>query len=313
VRFQRMYRSFTANVGLKIVSLLFAVFLWLYVTAQIGERQTFRVPLVLANIPESLTVAREAPGEIAITMRSTRSELLKLRLLSNVRATVDLAAARQGRVIVPLSTALLNLPLGFKAEDAAIESPKSLTLDFERIVSVSATVTPVFRGSVPNGMILVGQPVVTPDRVLLRGPASAMNGITAVETESIDLRNKQGKSSHEVSLRPGGRRKAVPSKVLVEIEVSKRAVRTISGIPPTLLQGEEGYEIEYSPKTAALTVEGPEELVNRLVPDDVSIILNVPPGARGTNRIQPEVIVPQGIDTFFLDVVSFEVRVLSKR
>jgi hypothetical protein len=53
--------------------------------------------------------------------------------------------------------------------------------------------------------------------------------------------------------------------------------------------------------------------VNRLVPDDVSIILNVPPGARGTNRIQPEVIVPQGIDTFFLDVASFEVRVLSKR
>ena len=313
MRFQSIYRSFTANVGLKIVSLLFAVFLWLYVTAQIGERQTFRVPLVLANVPESLTVVREAPGEIAITMRSTRSELLKLRLLSNVRATVDLAAARQGRVIVPLSTAILNLPSGFKAEDAAIESPKSLTLDFERVVSVSATVTTVFRGSVPNGMILVGQPAITPDRVLLRGPASAMSGITAVETESIDLRNKRGKFSHEVSLRPGGRRKAVPSKVLVEIEVSKRAVRTISGIPPTLLQGEEGFQVEYSPKTAALTVEGPEELVNRLVPDDVSIILNIPPGARGTNRIQPEVIVPQGIDTFFLDVVSFEVRVLSKR
>jgi len=313
VRFRNVYRAVTANIGLKIVSLLFAVFLWLYVTAQIGEKQTFRVPLVLANVPESLTVVREAPADIAITMRSTRSELLKLRLLSNVKATVDLGAARGGRVIVPLSTAILNLPSGFKVEDAAIESPKSLTLDFERVVSVSAAVAPALRGAVPKGMILVGRPVVTPDRVLLRGPASAMNGITSVETEPIDLQNKRGKFSREVSLRPGGRRKAAPSRVLVEFEVSKRAVRTISGIPPTLLQGEEGLVVEFSPKTAALTVEGPETLVNRLVADDVSIILNIPPGARGINRIQPEVIVPQGIDTFSLDISSFEVKVSSKR
>ena len=45
VRFQNLYRAVTANIGIKIVSLLFAIFLWLYVTAQIGERQTFRVPL----------------------------------------------------------------------------------------------------------------------------------------------------------------------------------------------------------------------------------------------------------------------------
>ena len=85
------------------------------------------------------------------------------------------------------------------------------------------------------------------------------------------------------------------------------------GIPPTLLQVEEGFQIEYSPTTASLTVEGPEELVNRLVNDDLSIILSIPPGARGTSRIQPEVIVPQGIDTFSIDVDSFEVKVLPKR
>ena len=72
MRFQNLYRAVTENIGLKIVSLLFAVFLWLYVTAQIGERQTFRVPLELANIPESLTVVSEAPEEVAVTMRGAR-------------------------------------------------------------------------------------------------------------------------------------------------------------------------------------------------------------------------------------------------
>jgi YbbR domain-containing protein len=313
VRFQNLYRVVTENIGIKIVSVLFAIVLWLYVTAQIGEKQTFRVPLDLVNIPESLTVVSEVPREAAVTMRGARSELMKLRFLSRIRGTVDLGGARRGRVVVPLSAAILNLPAGFPAGDAAIEAPKSLTLDFELIVSAFVPVAPVFRGSVPDEMILVGQPSVSPARVLVRGPAAAMSGIAAVETEPIDLRNKRSGFSQEAVLRVGERCEAVPRSVRVDIEIAKRAVRTMPGIPPTLLQVEEGFMIEYSPSSASITVEGPEELVNRLVNDDVSIILSIPPGTRGTSRIQPEVIVPQGIDTFSIDVDSFEVKVVSKR
>jgi YbbR domain-containing protein len=313
VRFQKLYRAVTENIGIKIVSLLFAILLWLYVTAQIGERQTFRVPLELVNIPESLTVVSEMPKEVSVTMRGARSELMKLRFLSRIKGTVDLGGARRGRVVVPLSAAILNLPAGFPAGDAAVDAPKSLTLDFERVVIAYVPVTPVFRGSVPEGMILVGQPSVIPALVLVRGTSAAMSGIAAVETEPIDLRNKRSGFSQEAVLRVGEQREAVPRSVRVEIEIAKRAVRTMPGIPPTLLQVEEGFLIEYSPSTVSLTVEGPEELVNRLVNDDLSIILSIPPGTRGTSRIQPEVIVPQGIDTFSIDVDSFEVKVLPKR
>ncbi len=313
VRFRNLYRAVTENIGIKIVSILFASLLWLYVTAQIGERQTFKVPLDLVNIPESLTVASGSPKTVSITIRGARSELMKLRFLSRIKGTVDLGGAREGRVVVPLSAAILNLPAGFPAGDASIESPKSLTLDFERIVSAYVPVTPVFRGSVPQGMILVGQPSVSPPLVLVRGTAAAMSGVAAVETEPIDLRNKRSGFSQEAALRAGERLEAIPRSVRVEIGIAKRAVRTMPGIPPTLLQEEDGFLIEYSPSSASLTVEGPEELVNRLVNDDLSIVLSIPPGLRGTGWILPEVIVPQGIDTFTIDVDSFEVKVLPKR
>jgi YbbR domain-containing protein len=313
MRFQNLYRGLTENIGIKIISVLFAVILWLYVTAQIGERQTFRVPLDLVNIPESLTVVSGVPKDVAVTMRGARSELLKLRFLSRIRGTVDLGGAKRGRVVVPISAAILNLPSGFPAGDATIDAPKSLTLDFERIVSVFVPVTPVFRGSVPKEMILVGQPSVSPDRVLVRGTAAAMSGIAAAETEPIDLRNRRSGFSQEAMLRVGEGREAIPRSVRVEIEIARRAVRTMRGIPPTLLQVEEGFLVECSPATASLTVEGPEELVNRLVNDDLSIILSIPPGTRGTSHIQPEVIVPQGIDSFSIDVDSFEVKVVPGR
>jgi YbbR domain-containing protein len=313
VRFQNLYRVVTENIGIKIVSILFAILLWLYVTAQIGEKQTFKVPLDLVNVPESLTVASEVPKELTVTIRGARSELMKLRFLSRIRGTVDLGGAKRGRVVVPLSAAILNLPSGFPAGDAVVAAPKSLTLDFERIVVAYLPVIPVFRGTLPKGLIIVGQPSASPPVVLVRGTAAAMNGVTAVETEPIDLRNKRSGFSQQTALRAGERREAVPRSVRVEIGIAKRAVRTMPGISPTLLQEEEGFVVEVSPPTASLTVGGPEELVNRLVNDDLSIILSIPPGMRGTSRISPEVIVPQGIDSFSIDIDSFEVKVLPKR
>ncbi len=312
MRFQSLYQAVTENIGIKIVSVLFAILLWLYVTAQIGERQTFKVPLDLVNVPESLAVAGGAPKEISVTVRGPRSELMKLRFLSRIRGTVDLSGAKRGRVVVPLSAAILNLPAGFPSGDATIESPKSLTLDVERIVSAYVPVTPVFHGALPEEMILVGQPVVSPPVVLVRGNAAEMSGLAAVETAPIDLRGRRSGFTQEAPVQAGEGREARPRTVRVEVGIATRAVRTMPGIPPTLLQVEDGFQVECSPPTATLSVEGPEELVGRLVNDDCSIVLSVPPGARGTIWIKPEVIVPQGIDTFSIDVDSFEVKVLPK-
>jgi len=314
VRFETVVRAVTANVVLKMASLIFAILLWLYATAQVGEKQSFKIPLELARVPESLTVVREVPKHVEVTIRGARSELLKLRLFGRIRATAELEAARRGMVVVPLTTGILDLPEWLKPEDVTIDGPKSLVLDFEPVVIRYVPVSVVFSGALPKEMILVGQPAITPARVLVRGAASVMNGIAAVRTEAIDLRNKRGRFSREVALeRSGAGREIIPGKVIIEFEVAKRAVRTIEGISPTLLHVEEGLEIDCSPKTAMLTVEGPEELVKKLMPEDVSIILTLAAGKRGVYRIQPEVIVPRGIDTYSLNVESFEVTVLPKR
>jgi len=313
VRFSSFVRAVTANPGLKIVSLLFAVFLWLYVTAQVGGTETFTVPLLLSNIPDSLIVVNEVPDRVEITVRGGRSELLKLRVFGKVQGVVDLAASRRGETVVRLTPGILRLPAGFKSDDAAVDSPKSLMLVFEPVVRRYVPVTAVFERAIPRELILVSRPVVTPERVLAAGAGGIMDGVRSVETQPIRFKGGTGRYSRRTALRPGARVEVIPGEVLVEFEIARRAVRTIEGIPPTLLQQEEGLVIEYAPRVASLTVEGPEDLVKRLVPDDVSIIISIAEGARGAYRIEPEVIVPQGIDTFTLNVDSFEVHVAPRR
>lgn len=313
MRTESFMRAVTANIGLKIVSILFAVFLWFYVTAQIERTETIEVPLEIVNMPESLVVVNDVPRTVEVTMRGARSDLLKARLFGKTRLTVDLAGAQGRRLSVPLSKGMITLPEGVRQEDVSIRSPRSLSIELETHVSRSIPVEIAFRGTLPAGMMLVGKPAVAPDRVIARGPAGAMSALAAARTEPIDLNGRRGRFSAETALSAVAGVAFEPPTVIVEIAVSRRGERTFEGLAPTFLQLEEGLAAACEPPTATLTVQGPDEFVRSLSPDEVSIVLSLEPGATGTFTIEPEVIVPALVDTFRLSVSAFEVTVAPKR
>jgi hypothetical protein len=183
----------------------------------------------------------------------------------------------------------------------------------EERVSKALPVNAAFRGALPRDMTFVGQPTITPDRIIARGPSSAMRALSEIRTVPIDISGRRGRVSLETALVCPPRIEIEPRSVIVELAIARRSERTIEGIVPTLLQSEEGYLVEYSPPTAALTVQGPENLVESLVPEDISIILSIPPGSRGTIAVEPEVVVPAGIDSFWLSIASFEVTISTGR
>ena len=309
--FDKINKVLTANLGAKIISLFFAVFLWLHVTAQQLENQTFRVPLALAGIPDTLTIIHDLPEYVEVSVRGSRSNLLKLRLFGRLKATVDVSVAKPGRVNISLSSAILNISEEFDPREVIIDEPKVLTLNFERVVSRLVPVKVAFKGEIPQDIIIRGAPAIIPDRVRVSGAMSIINSITLLNTEEIDIRGKRGKLSHELGINMSGYNAVViPDKVLVEIELSKRGVRTLANLPPTILQDTENILVRYSPKTVSLTIEGPEELINGITSDEVSILLNITTRRPGTYKIQPEVKLPQGIETYWLDIEYFNITIL---
>jgi len=307
---ESFFKAIMTNIGVKVMSVLFAVFLWFHVTAQQEETQTFRVPLTLSGIPDSLTIVHDVPEFVEIVVKGARSRLIKLRLFGGVEASVDLSMVKRGRVNVPLSAAVLNLSDELDPREVIVERPKALSLNFERVVTKSVPVKLAFRGEIPDDVIITGKPVIIPGYVKVTGAASLISGTTVISTEEIDIRNRRGKMTREVELHvESGDVKVDPKKVLVEMEISKRAVRTLANIPPVILQDDESVITSYSPLAVSLTIEGSEELINSIVSDDVSIILNVTAREPGTYRINPEIILPNGIERYWLDIDSFEITI----
>ena len=300
----------TSNLGAKIIALLFAIFLWLYVTAQQLEDQGFRVPLSLTGIPDSLTIIHDVPEFVEVTVRGSRSNLLKLRLFGRLKATVDLEEVKRGRVNIPLSSAILNVSEDFDPRDIEVDEPKTLTLNFERVVTRMVPVRIAYRGEIPQDIIITGDPTIIPDRVQVQGAMSIVSSITLVNTEEIDIRGKRGKLTQELAIDVGGRNVAVsPQNVLVEMELSRRGVRTLANLPPTILQDTDDVTVIYSPKTVSLTIEGPEDVIREITSDKVSILLDITTRSPGTYKIRPEIKLPQGIEKYWLDVEYFDITI----
>lgn len=310
MNFNRLLRNIGSNIGAKIIAVLFAVFLWLHVTAQQEEKQSFRVPLAFAAMPDSLTITHAVPEFVEVTVEGARSNLLRLRLLGRLKATVDLSAARGGRIDIPLSAAILNLPPELDPRNVTVDNPKTLSLNFEPVITRSVPIKVAYEGEIPEDIIITEKPTFIPESAEIRGAASIVGGISLVTTEEIDVRDRNGRITMEVALHAGRADVTVtPEKAMLEMEVKKRAVRTLANIPPTLLRDDERMIVSHSPRTVSLTVEGPADVVKRIVSDDISIILNITTKTPGIYRVEPEVIVPPGIEKYWLDIDAFEIEI----
>ncbi len=310
--FESFWKAITANMGLKILSLFFALFLWFYVTAQIEGIETVQVPIEVLNIPDSLVIVSDIPRYAQVNVKGSRSELLKVRLFGNIRLTVDIGGVQGRELTVPLSRGMVSLPEGLKSEGVSIVSPRTLSILLEKRASKVIPVKPFFKGSLPKDLAFLKSPEIAPDRVIVRGPERTVEELSEVETEPIEIVARRGRFSIECELYAPSNVDIEPKKVIVEMEISRRAERTIEGIVPTVVQSEEGYSAKCSPEFTDLMVSGPEELVRNLRPEDISILLSIPVGVRGTVYLKPEVIVPSGIDSTRTSVDAFEITVMPR-
>lgn len=292
------------------MAVFFAVFLWFNVTAQQDEKQKFKIPLSLSNIPESLIVVNKIPDNVKVTIKGQRSNLLKLRFMGNPKANVNLSNTKSGRINIQLSSTMLNIPKDIDLRDVTIEDPRVLVLNIEKIVEKKVPVKIAYKGEIPEDVIITESPNIIPEQVVISGAKSIVNGIDFLTTEEIDIRGKKGKFMTEVGLNLRGRKIEVSTEtVLVEMRLSKRSEKTLTNVPPIILQDEESLRVDCTPKAVTITVEGPKDKISGIVPNDISIILKVSGKKPGTYRLTPEVIVPDGVEEYWLDVDAFEVRV----
>lgn len=174
--------SIAENWTLKLLSLAFAIGLWLFV---IGERRLevgYTIPLELKNVPQGLMVANEIPNLVDVRISGPRTLLMSLGR-NDVSISVDLKDLQPGVTSFKRLEERLNIPSGLRVTRL---SPSYVDIKLERIKDKTVPIRPVLEGAPEEGF-LVEKVLTKPTKVEVEGAESELKDLAEVVTEPIDL------------------------------------------------------------------------------------------------------------------------------
>src|ERR1051325_11053607 len=236
-RVEKLLRKvFIEDWSLKLLSLAIAIVLWLLVTGQ-NQPVTAHVNVQLNFIrPPALEISNDPPRTVDVMLTGSRNKLDDLTSLDLV-ATVDISDQRAGERVLRLADkAQIALPQGVKVDGF---QPSAIPVRLEEIVERQVPVEPKLEGKPDNGFEVYA---VYPSKgsVTVRGPASRVNALQKVMTESIWLPgHKESFTASNLALDDADTKIDLLEPVInVEVEIGERRTeKNLSGVNVSTSQG----------------------------------------------------------------------------
>ena len=275
-------RIFIEDWSLKILSLAIAIVLWMLVTGQ-NQPVTAHVNVQLNFIrPPALEISNDPPRTVDVMLTGSRNKLDDLTSLDLV-ATIDISDQRSGERVLRLADkAQIILPQGIKVDGF---QPSAIPIRLEEIVERQVGVDPKLEGKPADGFEVYS---VFPNKgsVAVRGPASRVNALQKVATESIWLAgHKESFTATNVALDVADPKvDLLEPMVNVAVEIGERRVeKTFSNVAVTTEGGD-----KVQPATTSVTLLGVASFLDSLKPEELKLVLE-------GNALEPRLDLPDAL------------------
>jgi len=208
----------TKNPGLKAISLVLAIILWLFVTSETGGELSVATPLEFYELPGKLIVTSVSAEAINVRINGSRSQLERLAS-RDIRTRVDLSDAKQGANTFDILPRNVTVPQGLKISQI---SPSSIKVELDQVVDKIVRIQPVVQGK-PEAGYRVTRITVDPRYIKLEGARSRLMEIREVSTEEIDVSGLRETVKVEVALRLAdlNLKRGVARRVRVTVEIEE--------------------------------------------------------------------------------------------
>ncbi|OLN29505.1 CdaR family protein [Desulfosporosinus metallidurans] len=303
-----MHKMFRRNLGIKIISFLFAILFWLFVmnqgaTDKLIADQTLTIPLVANGLHQNMVVMTQLP-----LVRVRVQGINPSANIKDIYAQIDLSGGVPGERSYIIK---VNSPPGTNVVDLQPSSIK-LLLDSvqEKMVPVVATVT----GNPADGY-QVGSTLVRPSAVNVRGPSSILGTLDKVTTEiSVTGAKDTIQVSRPVSFRDKeGKPIFGPNP---SADILSAYPNTVDVIVPVMTKGLSSKMIPLKVTSTGTPAQG--KALRSLVPSPTSVqVLGTPQALKGFDSLNlgpvdisnlaedktfqisiDKVILPQGVSFF---------------
>lgn len=253
------------NLTAKILALIMAVVLWVYV---MNEQNPFidtnvEVPLEVKNLSTSLS-ATDMPEQIRVKVRGPRSTIMMLPT-EDVKAYIDVKGLSEGKNIVKVH---VTVPTGLEVVEI---NPDKVTLRLETLVSKQVPLGVQVSGTPPKGIVFE-RAVPNVEKVTLHGPKNLLDTVTQAFVQ-VNVSEKNNDFFVKLPISPVNQNGKVVEGVhanpdFAEVKVSltqsvvKKSVDVKVNLAGELTKGVELKQITSNP--SKVEVSGSEALVEKM-------------------------------------------------
>jgi YbbR domain-containing protein len=170
------------NLGLKFLSTLVAIMLWLVVAGERVVERVMRAPVEFQNLPAGLELVGNPPDTVEVRLRGSSGALSRMAA-GDMSAVLDLATARPGRRLFHITSSQVTVPYGIEIVQVG---PSTLTVEFELSGIRRVRVEPDIDGRPAPGYEVIGV-TSDPDIVEVAGPETALKLLQAAITEPVSV------------------------------------------------------------------------------------------------------------------------------
>jgi YbbR domain-containing protein len=180
---QDFFRTYVVhNLGLKLVSLLLALGLWLAISRDPVAQVAVDVPVEMQNLPDGLEVSSEHIPQVQVRLSGAERIIHRLQA-SDVHAKIDLGQVAPGERSFELTASDIHHPNGLQVIQVI---PSELHLNFDSKASRSVEIKPRIVGTFASGYE-IARIVCVPPTLNIVGPRKRLKETDFAVTDPVDV------------------------------------------------------------------------------------------------------------------------------
>ncbi|MEW6220580.1 MAG: CdaR family protein [Thermodesulfobacteriota bacterium] len=214
---------------LRLLSFLFAMFLWYFVVGEDKVDTTVIVPVEILNLPQGLVIANPFKKQLEVTVNGPRSVIRALGDQNLTRA-VDLTRATPGPVVIQNQTADIRFPRGVTVQRI---QPSHINLLLDTLIRKELPIRPLADGQPAEGFV-VHSVTVEPAKLDISGPKSFLSPLDYLTTDPIDVRGLSASTTRLVHLALNPSLSELIGDTVVTAQIAileKTEERLVRGVP----------------------------------------------------------------------------------
>jgi YbbR domain-containing protein len=208
------------NLGLKLLSVALAVFLWAVVVGEQKVEVTMNIPLEMKGLPRNLVMVNEPPDTLGVRVRGPKTLVSTLSPSEIVLEGLP-GNFVEGENVIAIRPDMVQVPRGIDVVDVALHRVRVV---LDAVVEREVEVSPRVEGAPAKGYV-VKQVTSSPPRIRMAGPRSDLRRLTRIYTVPINLDGHSSSFTTRAMLEPVGRQVRAlddtPIIVAVEIGMAK--------------------------------------------------------------------------------------------